>query len=108
MQALFSRFSFSPGGFTRFTAAAILCVALSSMSAAGSSSEPWKDKDYKTWTQDEVRKILYESPWVKMVEVGAPWLKGPMHYLTPMAVDCDGRPDMSQADRTPASWSMGR
>ena len=108
MHPLLSRFS-SARRFTRFTwAAGILAyLALSSMVATGTSSEPWKDKDYKTWTQDEVKRILYESPWVKMVEVGAPWLKGSMHYLTPLPVDCDGRPDMTQADHTPASWSMG-
>src|ERR1700704_5580284 len=28
--------------------------------------EPWS-KDYKTWSNEDVQKILYESPWVKMV-----------------------------------------
>lgn len=80
---------------------AIFAVALSAWAA-----DPWK-KDYKSWTQDDVEKILYESPWVKMVEVDAPWLKGSMHYLTPLPSDCDGRPDMSRGDRTPTSWAIG-
>jgi hypothetical protein len=67
--------------------------------------EPWS-KDYKSWTNEDVQKILYESPWVKMVEMGAPWLKGPTHFLTPLPMDCNGRPDMTK-DRTPASWAMG-
>jgi hypothetical protein len=66
--------------------------------------EPWS-KDYKSWTNEDVQKILYESPWVKMVEMGAPWLKGPTHFLTPLPMDCNGRPDMTK-DRTPASWAM--
>ena len=86
----------------------LLCLAMVALIAsAWAASEPWRDKDYKTWTQDDVQKILWESPWVKMVEVSAPWLKGRTQYLTPMAVDCDGRPDMSRNDRTPTSWALG-
>jgi len=88
-------------------AAALFALALASVVAVAISSEPWKDKEYKSWTQDEVQKILYESPWVKMVEVSAPWLKGRTQYLTPLPADCDGRPDMNRGDRTPASWALG-
>ncbi|HKT50156.1 MAG TPA: hypothetical protein VJV96_07645 [Candidatus Angelobacter sp.] len=77
------------------------------IASAWAASDPWRDKDYKSWTQEEVQKILWESPWVKMVEVSAPWLKGRTQYLMPMAVDCDGRPDMSHNDRTPTSWALG-
>ncbi len=70
------------------------------------ASDPWTSKDYKTWTAEDVQKILYESPWVKMVEVGAPWLKGPVHYLTPLPSDCNGRPDMTKNDKTPTSWAV--
>ena len=87
--------------------ASFLAVAFASMVALAGSSEPWKDKEYKAWTQDEVQKILYESPWVKMVEVSAPWLKGRTQYLTPLPADCDGRPDMNRGDRTPTSWQLG-
>jgi hypothetical protein len=86
---------------------ALFCLALASVVALAISVDPWKDKDYKSWTNDDVQKILYESPWVKMVEVSAPWLKGRTQYLMPMPVDCDGRPDMTRGDRTPASWAMG-
>src|SRR6476646_3521479 len=84
-----------------------LALAFASMVALAGSSEPWKDKEYKAWTQDEVQKILYESPWVKMVEVSAPWLKGRMQYLTPLPTDCDGRPDMNRGARTPTLWQLG-
>ena len=82
-------------------------VVISAVLAMAASSEPWRDKDYKSWTQDDVQKVLYESPWVKMVEVGAPWLKGRPQYLTPVPADCDGRPDMSRGDRAPTTWAMG-
>jgi hypothetical protein len=95
----------SLGGF--FRSAAFLALAFASMIALAGSSEPWKDKEYKVWTQDEVQKILYESPWVKMVEISAPWLKGRTQYLTPLPMDCDGRPDMNRGDRTPTSWQLG-
>ena len=93
------------GGLMR--GAPFLVMAFASMVALAGSSEPWKDKEYKVWTQDEVQKILYESPWVKMVEVSAPWLKGRTQYLTPLPTDCDGRPDMNRGDRTPTSWQLG-
>jgi hypothetical protein len=91
--------------FVRSSAA--LALLLTAVLAMAFSAEPWKDKDYKSWTHDDVQKILYESPWVKMVEVSAPWLKGGTHYLTPLPVDCDGRPDMNRSDRTPTSWTLG-
>lgn len=84
-----------------------LALAFASMVALAGSSEPWKDKEYKVWTQNEVQQILYESPWVKMVEISAPWLKGRTQYLTPLPTDCDGRPDMNRGDRTPTSWQLG-
>ena len=104
MRPFWSPFQFT-GSFIR--GASFLALALASMVALAGSSEPWKDKEYKAWTQDEVQKILYESPWVKMVEISAPWLKGRMQYLTPLPADCDGRPDMTRGDRTPTSWAMG-
>jgi hypothetical protein len=91
----------------RKRAIALLGLALASVAAVAIATDPWKDKDYKAWTNDDVQKILYESPWVKMVEVSAPWLKGRTQYLMPMPVDCDGRPDMTRGDRTPASWALG-
>jgi hypothetical protein len=99
--SLFHRHS----GFKRVTV--FSCLVLASVVALAISNEPWKDKDYKSWSNDDVQKILYESPWVKMVEVSAPWMKGRTQYLTPMPVDCDGRPDMTRGDRTPASWALG-
>jgi hypothetical protein len=33
------------------------------------AGDPWKEKSYKVWNQNDVRKILNESPWAKRVEV---------------------------------------
>jgi hypothetical protein len=85
----------------------LLVVIIVALLAGAWASDPWRDKDYKSWTQDDVQRILYESPWVKMVEISAPWLKGRTQYLTPLPMDCDGRPDMSRGDRTPTSWALG-
>jgi hypothetical protein len=85
-----------------------LGLIVSVIAVAAVSDDPWRDRDYKAWTADEVEKILYESPWVKMVEVGAPWLKGSSpHFLMPMSADCNGRPNMNRGERTPASWATG-
>ncbi|HEY7405137.1 MAG TPA: hypothetical protein VIB39_16540 [Candidatus Angelobacter sp.] len=105
MRPFLSLFHHSYGRLRRIVAFAVPVLACVLTFAV--SNEPWKDKEYKTWTQDEVQKILFESPWVKMVEVSAPWLKGRMQYLTPLPVDCDGRPDMNRGDRTPTSWALG-
>lgn len=46
--------------------ALLLCGAL--VLAAG---EFWKEKPYTTWTAEEVRKLLNDSPWARRVEVAA-------------------------------------
>jgi hypothetical protein len=33
------------------------------------AGDPWKQKSYKAWNENEVRKILNESPWAKRIEV---------------------------------------
>lgn len=90
------------------TVPTLLCLlTVAAFALTAWASDPWKDKEYKSWTQDDVEKVLYESPWVKMVEMGAPWLKGPTHYLTPLPSDCNGRPDLTKGEKTPTSWAMG-
>lgn len=85
---------------------ALLAILSLSVSVWGADA-PWKAKDQGSWTQEDVLKILYDSPWVKMVEMDAPWIKGPVHFLTVLPVDCDGRPNMDMGDRTPVSWKLG-
>lgn len=33
------------------------------------AGDPWKQKPYKFWNENDVRKILNESPWAKRIEV---------------------------------------
>jgi hypothetical protein len=37
------------------------------LSASAWGRDPWKDKNYKNWDANDVRKILYDSPWSKRV-----------------------------------------
>jgi hypothetical protein len=45
-----------------------LAVALAVLlSASAWGRDPWKRKSYKNWEANDVRKILYDSPWSKRV-----------------------------------------
>lgn len=80
--------------------AAIIFLLLAAAFALAASSEPWKSKDYQSWTQDDVLRVLTESPWVKMVTVPAPWLKdgqGTMHVAAIGPAVCDKRTNMIHA-----------
>jgi hypothetical protein len=33
------------------------------------AGDPWKGKSYKDWNENDVRKILNESPWAKRIEL---------------------------------------
>jgi hypothetical protein len=33
------------------------------------AGDPWKEKSYKNWNENDVRKILNESPWSKRIQV---------------------------------------
>lgn len=37
------------------------------LSASAWGRDPWKDKNYKSWDGNDVRKILYDSPWSRPV-----------------------------------------
>ena len=37
------------------------------LSASAWGRDPWKDKNYKNWDANDVRKLLYDSPWSKRV-----------------------------------------
>lgn len=79
---------------------AIIFLMLAAAFAVAASSQPWKSKEYQSWTQDDVLKVLTESPWVKMVTVPAPWLKdgnGTMHIAAIGPAVCDMRTNMIHA-----------
>jgi hypothetical protein len=33
------------------------------------AGDPWKEKSYKLWNENDVRKLLNESPWAKRIEM---------------------------------------
>ncbi len=39
--------------------------------------EFWEKKDYSQWTQDEIRKLISNSPWAKDVTINAAAVTGP-------------------------------
>jgi hypothetical protein len=34
------------------------------------AEDPWKEKLWTEWTQDDVKKVLLKSPWVKSIRIG--------------------------------------
>jgi hypothetical protein len=50
---------------------AILGVLI--LSYAAQAGEPWKEKPYLQWDSNDIRKVLFESPWAQIVVVDAPW-----------------------------------
>lgn len=43
---------------------------------AWAGGDPWKSKPYQQWDEKDVRKILSDSPWSKIVQVPAAWKTG--------------------------------
>jgi hypothetical protein len=37
------------------------------------NNDPWKSKPYQQWDDTDVRKILGDSPWSKIIQVDATW-----------------------------------
>ena len=35
--------------------------------------DPWKEKPFQQWDQNDLKKILGDSPWAKVIRVAAPW-----------------------------------
>lgn len=50
------------------------CVALLLAALVWASGDPWKSKPYQQWDAKDVRKVLDASPWVRSVQVEAPWI----------------------------------
>jgi hypothetical protein len=47
-----------------------LMVAVLFAAVAVYASDAWKDKDYQSWDQKDVDKILKDSPWTKSIQFG--------------------------------------
>ena len=69
---------------------------------AWAGSDPWKSKPFGQWDEKDVRKILGDSPWSKIVEVTAAWKTGG---------DSSGVPDPATSSATqehsPSGGIMG-
>ena len=46
-------------------------IVLAAVVFAG--NDPWKAKPYQQWDEKDVRKILGDSPWSKVIQVDATW-----------------------------------
>jgi len=51
---------------------AIVCLA--ALATAG--GDPWKSKPFPQWDEKDIRKILTDSPWSKVIQVPAAWSTG--------------------------------
>jgi hypothetical protein len=56
--------------------------------ARGAGDTPWKSKPPQQWDDNDIHKILYDSPWAHMVTVSATW-------RTPGDLDRHGLPEGS-------------
>ena len=75
------------------------CVALSLAAIVWAGGDPWKSKPYQQWDAKDVRKVLDGSPWVRSVQVEAPWING----------DADsGNGDSGAPQTQPAPGSAGQ
>jgi hypothetical protein len=60
-----------PGGQTfRFVSAAILVLAAI---AGAADNTPWKSKPSQQWDDNDIHRVLFESPWVHIAMVSATW-----------------------------------
>jgi hypothetical protein len=50
------------------------CVVLLLAALVWAGGDPWKSKPYQQWDAKDVRKVLDASPWVRSVQVDAPWI----------------------------------
>lgn len=46
-------------------------LALAFVAVAG--GDPWKSKPYQQWDKKDIRRVLGDSPWARIVRVSAPW-----------------------------------
>ena len=75
------------------------CVALLLAAIVWAGGDPWKSKPYQQWDAKDIRKVLDASPWVRSVQVDAPWRNGDV-----AAGDADGGGTAAQ----PAPARMGQ
>jgi len=55
----------------RFRFIAVTLLTLTTIAWAGDT--PWKSKPYQQWDDNDVHRVLFESPWVRIASVIATW-----------------------------------
>ncbi|HWQ03015.1 MAG TPA: hypothetical protein VNL38_00915, partial [Candidatus Nitrosotenuis sp.] len=50
-------------------------VAAFLFAALAAAQEPWKSRPYTEWTAEDVRRVLDDSPWARVVTVDVTWRK---------------------------------
>jgi hypothetical protein len=54
----------------------IVLTACLTVAVTAWAGDPWKEKTYKEWSEQDVRKILDDSPWAKPLVISAMWRGG--------------------------------
>ena len=60
------------------------------------AGDPWRQKSYKVWNQNDVHKILNESPWAKRIEVEG----GPMKHAGMESPENDGTSESAAGEES--------
>lgn len=79
--------------FGIFSAIAIILA----FAVAAWAVDPWKGKPVDQWDQNDITKILTDSPWVKKVQIEASWVKGKQSSSSPSAAGDQGPSGPPQA-----------
>lgn len=61
-----------------------ILIGILSVAVAAWGGDPWKQKAYKDWDDNDLKRILFDSPWAKKVSItlssGMPSVQGgPRH-----------------------------
>lgn len=70
------RITTQPGLFSwgaRIRKAALLFGVFAVAALVYATNEPWKTKPYQQWNANDVKQVLWNSPWVKDISVPAGW-----------------------------------
>lgn len=58
----------------KFVAVPVFFLALAVLVCAG--SDPWKTKPFQQWDAADVKRIVTDSPWARVIRINAPWKSG--------------------------------
>src|ERR1700722_18969641 len=66
-------------------------------------NDPWKAKPYQQWDEKDVRRILGDSPWSKVIQVDATWknMKDPLADNSPQPPATSTPPPTAKMGQSP-------